>query len=242
MNKVLIFSILAIFLLHGCIYSVNQSAIKGNGTSTREFRAVTSFNKIEIASGAFSVYLSQGEVESVELEIDENLQQYVDVRNEGSTLVIEVKENVTFDNKTKNNIFVTVQNIDLFSVTGACNLKTETPLNCESFTLNVQGVINGDLELYCTDFNVIIAGVSNFVVIGSAKELNIRLEGVGNFNSSKFIAAKVDVENSGVGSVNIHATEELSMTNTGIGSVTYSGEAEIKKIDASGIGKIKKAE
>jgi hypothetical protein len=49
------------------------------------------------------------------------------------------------------------------------------------------------------------------------------------------------VSNSGVGKVNVYATEELWMTSSGLGSITYSGGAEIKTSKTSGSGKITKS-
>ena len=60
--------------------------------------------------------------------------------------------------------------------------------------------------------------------------------------TQKLEAAIVNVVNSGVGSVSVYATQELSMTNSGVGSITYSGDAVIKNINSSGVGKIRKEE
>ncbi|MBL0309531.1 MAG: hypothetical protein IPP77_07615 [Bacteroidetes bacterium] len=56
---------------------------RGNGRVVTEERKVTPFTKLSI-SGVFPIEISQtGEPESVKVEADENLQNYIDVRNEG---------------------------------------------------------------------------------------------------------------------------------------------------------------
>jgi len=239
MKNTLILSILISFLLTSCVLTFDKTAINGSGTVTNEQRTVSPFDKITVA-GIFTVYLSQGDIESVEVEIDDNLQQYVEVRNEGSKLILDITDRIKFGKTTKNNIYVTLKNIDLLSITGVCTVKTLDPLNFDFLTINVSGVSSGELEMYCNKLNVNISGVGNIELRGSATELDVKKSGVGNFNGKKLEAAKVNVVNSGVGSVSVYATQELSLTNSGVGSITYSGDAVIKTINSSGVGKIRK--
>jgi len=240
MKNTLIFSMLISFLLTGCISVYDKTKVKGSGTVTIEERAVSPFDKI-IVDGAFSVHLSQGDTESVEVEIDDNLQPYVEVRNEGRKLVLDVKDHVNFVKTTRNNIYISLKNINLFDVSGVCKIQTSGSLDCDHLTFKVSGVANGELELYCNKLNVNISGVANIELSGATTELDIKQSGVGKFDAMNLNADKVTVVNSGVGSVSVYATQELSMTNSGVGSITYSGDAEIKTIKSSGIGKITKA-
>jgi hypothetical protein len=238
MKKLLIFSVLTSLLLTGCFL---RTGIKGSGTVTKEQRTVLPFNQVEIASGPFTVYLSQGDTESVEVEIDDNLQPYVKVRNEGSKLVVDLKDKVNIGKTTKNNINITLKNIDLLSLNGVCKLKTLGALNGDFLTFNVRGVADCELELHYDKLNFSGSGVGNVELRGSATELSVNQSGVGNFNAGALKADKANVVNSGVGSVSVDATHELSMSNTGVGSITYSGDAEIKAVHSSGVGKISKA-
>ena len=240
MKNILIISLLTSFLLTGCITVFDKTKIKGSGTVTMEQRTVSSFDRVAVY-GAFTVYLSQGDTESVSVEIDDNLQQYVSVRNEGSKLVLDNIENVNLVKTTKNNVYITLKNIELFDVSGVCTVKTSGSLNCDYLGFKVSGVANGDLEMYCNKLNVNISGVANIELRGETTELDVNQSGVGNLNASNLNAAKATVANSGVGSVSVYATQELSLTNSGIGSITYSGDAEIKTLNSSGIGKIKKS-
>ena len=240
MKNVLIFSVLASFLLTSCVLVFDKTKVKGSGTVTMEQREVSPFDKI-VVCGVFTVYLSQGETESVEVEIDDNLQQYVEVRNEGHKLVLDVKNHINFVKTTKNNVYISLKNIDLLDVSGVCKLQASGSLNCDQLTFKVSGVANGELELYCNKLNVNLSGVAHIELRGETTELDVKQSGVGNFDAMNLNAAKVTVVNSDVGSVSVYATQELSMINSGVGSITYSGDAEIKTMESSGIGKITKA-
>ena len=97
-----IFRILISFSLTGCLF---KTTINGSGFVSEEQRSVSSFDKIQI-NGSFTVDLSQGDFENVEVEIDDNLQEYVEVRNEGSKLGQGFRQcgnqNQSFERRRKN--------------------------------------------------------------------------------------------------------------------------------------------
>ncbi len=238
MKNLLILGFLTMFLFTDCI-AFNRK-VKGSGTVTTEKREVSPFDRIEI-DGVFKVFLSQGDNESAEVEIDDNLQQYVVLKNEGRKLVLEIKDDINFSKTTKNNVYITVKNINELDIEGVCTVETQTPLKCADFSLEVNGVTNGNFEIYCDKLNADLDGVGNIKLRGEATELTVKKDGVGSFNSENMKAVKVNIRNSGVGSASVYASEELSMKNSGVGSITYSGDAVIKDLDSDGIGKIKKA-
>lgn len=241
MMKNVFISALAVMLLTSCVFNCNNSGIKGSGNVTREQRAVTQFSGIEVIGGSFSLFLLQGDFESVEVEIDDNLQQYVEVQNVGNELVLSNKDEVSL-NPTKSNVYITLKNINLISVLGVCSLKPVNTLNCNELAINIGGVVNGELDVICNEMDVNIHGVSNVELSGQSDRFSVTMSGVGSVNAINLEANKVNVNNSGVGSVSVYAFEELSMNNSGVGSIKYAGDAEIKNLNSSGIGKIKKVE
>ena len=89
MKKVLFCSAIVVLLLQGC-FSIIENRVKGNGHVTVEERQVTSFDELRI-DGVFKVYFTQGDTEKVEVEIDENLQQYINVYHKRNALVVETR-------------------------------------------------------------------------------------------------------------------------------------------------------
>ena len=220
--------------------NTDKNTIKGSGIITNEQREISSFDKIEISSGPFEVYIQQGDTENVEIETDDNFHQYITVENDENNLFLGFKEDIRINRKSKVIVHITVKTIDMLSVSGVCTLNFTDPLYCELLNLDVEGVFKGNLEIYCNTLIANLQGVADVKLHGSADILTVSQEGVGSFNAMDFIANKAIVSNSGVGNVSVNATQELSMTNSGVGSITYSGDAKIVSLDASGIGKIKK--
>ena len=238
MKKILFFSVLMMFFVTVCTGCIGEK-ISGSGNVNAEQRPVEAFDHIKIY-GVFNVYLSQGDTESVTVEIDDNLQQYVNVRNDGSKLMLGIKDN--FRKTTKNNIYITLKDIRMLEIDGVADVKTQTALRCANLKLDINGVSKCKLELYCNQLEVDLDGVGNILLTGETDEFTVKKDGVGNLDAEELKAQKVSIRNSGVGNSKIYASEELSVKNIGVGSVTYSGDAKIKSLSSSGIGKTKKAD
>ena len=238
MKKVLFCSVVVSLFLTGCIF-VSDNKVRGNGDVTIEDRPVTSFDKIHVG-GVFKIYLTQGDTEKVEVEIDENLQQYVNVYHKGNSLILDIEKGVNWGKTTQNNVYITFKDIDQLKIEGVCSVLTRTVLNLEKLKLVVAGVSNSSLELTCNQLEIDMSGVGNIELTGETHTLTVEKDGVGKLNAGDLIAAIVNIRNSGVGSAYIYASQELSMSNSGVGSIYYSGDAVIKSMKSEGVGKIQK--
>ncbi|WP_282081331.1 head GIN domain-containing protein [Aquimarina algiphila] len=232
----LLFIVIALFTIN---LSVAQNKIKGNGNVTKEERAISSFNEL-IVKGVYNVYLAQGQKESVTVEADENLQQVVTVKNQGNTLVLGWKKGMNVKKKTKMNVYITLKDLKRLKVTGVGNVKTASELSLTELDLKVSGVGNTSLKLNCNKLEGEISMVGNLTLEGKVGEMKLDNNGTGALRAYNLIAQKLEVNNSGIGKVEVNAEEEISITSSGIGSVYYKGNAKTTKLDHKGIGKIKK--
>ncbi len=240
MKNILICSALIVLFLTNCISAFDKK-VKGSGNVTTEQRPVSAFDKIEV-DGVFKVFLTQGNAESVEVEIDDNLQQYVKVYNEGNKLILDIEKGINWSKTTKNNVYITLKNINQLDIEGVCSVETRTMLKGDYLKLEVNGVSNSTLELNCNRLEVNLSGVGNTDLSGETIEFIVKKDGVGSLKARDMKAAKVNIKNSGVGSADVYASQELEMRNSGVGSITYSGDAIIKRSDSDGVGRIRKAD
>ncbi|HSG68712.1 MAG TPA: DUF2807 domain-containing protein, partial [Bacteroidales bacterium] len=72
-------------LMAGCVHGITGE--KGNGKVVKQLRDVKGFNSLEVG-GAFTVYLSQGDKESLTIEADENLLDLITTEVHGDRLEI----------------------------------------------------------------------------------------------------------------------------------------------------------
>lgn len=232
-----------IFLPFICLALIATTAyaqkVKGNGNVVQEERPIESFSAIEVG-GVLNVYLEQGDTESLTIEADENLLDIIETENRGNTLVVRLKKGIELKKAEEKNVYITLRSIDKLDIGGVVNVKTTTPIAVEQLDLNIGGVSSTDLELRCERLEAKADMVGSLVLRGKVQEANIKNGGVGSLDALDLVVDRLKIKNSGVGSAKVYAQDEISINSSGIGSVRYKGDAEVKELSTSGIGKVKK--
>jgi hypothetical protein len=210
---------LAIITCLLCTNCVVEKGIQGSGNVITEIRKAEPFNQIKI-DGIFNIYLSQGEEESIKVEADDNLLEYIktDIKDHG--LFIDFTSSKGIQKSAKLNIYITLTNINLLELEGIGSVSCLTDLN-----LNKLKLIN--------------SGIGSINLKGKASEVYMKNSGIGKIKATEFEVAYLKVKASGVGSVKVNATKEISVNLSGVGNVYYTGEPELKDIDIDGIGKFR---
>lgn len=232
-----------IFLLSACFFTAHLSfaqRFKGSGNITEKTYPVSSFDEMEI-DGVFDIHLTQGDKESVRLSIDDNLLPYVQVSNDGGKLIVKwEKARNESDNNVHSNLYITLKDLTRLELHTVGKLQTTNTLRTKSLEMDLHHVGNSDMELDCGQLEINYSGVGNITLSGRAKTADIRCNGVGSLKAFGLAVDVLDLDNNGVVSVEVYAEKEISIESSGVGSVRYRGNATVKKMNASGIGKVKK--
>src|SRR5215471_12896841 len=129
-----IISFLTGFFCVGIITAQEKTAIEPSGNIITKDVSVKPFDAIR-AEGLYELVISQGASESVKIEADDNLQSMFEVKNEGSTLVIDMPDlkdnNINFKNKDdhqslKLKVYVSCKNLKRLDVAVIGNVHSET--------------------------------------------------------------------------------------------------------------------
>lgn len=234
---------LSIALLLTCLFTANLSfaqRLKGNGNITEKTYPVSAFNEMEI-DGVFDVYLTQGNSESVKLSIDDNLLPYVKVSNDGDKLIVKwEKRKDESVNNVHSNLYITLKDITRLELHTVGKLQTTNVLRLKALKMDLHHVGSSDVELDCGQLRINYNGVGNVTLSGRAKTADIRCNGVGSLKAFDLAVDVLNLDSNGVGSAEVYAEKEISIESSGVGSVRYRGNATVKKMNASGIGKVKK--
>jgi len=213
--------------------------IKGDGNVVTEQRTLSGFNQLEV-NGVFNLYISQGDSESVKIETDKNLLKLIETKNNGSKLIIKMETNGKSIDATKINVFLTVKNIQKLEFNTIGNIETTSVLKANNLEIIGSGVGNTKLELNCLKVDGNFSTVGNVVLKGKIQNLTMSNTGVGNLDALDLNTDTLVLTSTGVGNVEVNVEKEISIISSGIGNVKYKGNAVIKNIDASGIGRVKK--
>lgn len=212
--------------------------VKGNGNVVKKTYSVSSFNRIEL-NGIYNTIIKQGNIESVEIETDENLQSYIKPEVTDKTLQIEQTEEVNFKESTRMNVYITFKSIEKLTNNGVGNLKTDGTVNMNALSVSCNGVGNLELDLNSSTLNLEMSSVGNIELKGAVTKGDFQISGVGNIDAEDMKVEKLRIESSGVGNAKVYVTGEIQPTVSGAGNIKCKGNPTVKNLKQDGIGKFK---
>ena len=224
--------LLSTFFLTACGLRV----VRGSGDIVKEDREVSGFDSVEF-SGFGRVLVTQGNQESLSIEVDDNLLQYIDTDVIGGTLKIDLDDNVV-PRPTDSIIFrLGVIEINAISVSGAGSFDIDD-FQADNLNVDMSGAGKIDIdEIEAAELTVVVTGAGNVNISGTVKKQEIRISGVGDFNALDLESQETIVNISGAGDADVWAHDELDITISGAGSVSYYGDPVVSQ-SVSGLGSI----
>lgn len=203
--------------------------VKGSGKTITKEIAVSSFDQLNV-KGVFSVLLTQGSKEEVRIEADDNLQEYFEVKNEGSKLSIGMKKDMSYETEGKLKVYVTFKKLKSMELKTVGNISSTASLDFDDLQISNKSVGSVDLKMTAQTLNVENKSVGNMKLNGKAQSAVIRNKGVGSVHAGDFVVDKMDIENEGVGHAEVNATKEIKVKDSFLGKVKNKGAATIKKL------------
>ncbi|MDZ4205581.1 MAG: head GIN domain-containing protein [Bacteroidales bacterium] len=214
-------------LLSGC-----DGFISGSGNLVKETLNIKDFNALRV-SGAFSVYLSQGETESVVIEADDNIHDYIIAEVQGKTLRIGTRCIGISDATMK--AYISVKNLEEIKVSGAVELKGEVPLEVSRIALSSSGASKIDMELHCERLYVDLSGAGKIKLDGQANRAAVEISGAGEMNAKKLTCETLKIQVSGAGNAGVNVMKEIDARVSGAGNIRYRGNPKVfSQISAAG--------
>jgi len=224
------------FLASGCVVNI-QDSVTGDGKVVSQTRDLQEFSGVKVGSG-IDVFLTQGEPQRVEVEADENLQEWIRTEVEGNILHIYTDKNIRLAKTKKVHITCkTINRIDVSSagdVTGLSRFKTDK--------LDIEMSSAGDLnfEVEANEIIISISSAGNVNIKGKTDTLKADLSSAGDLNAYDLEAEVGEVSVSSAGSAKVFVTGEASFRSSSAGDINYKGEPRIREIHTSSAGSVNK--
>lgn len=210
----------------------SRNTIEGNGKLVTKDIPVQSFENLK-ASGFYELKLEQGNTESVKIEADENLQELFIVKNDGNSLVIEMKKenNINLKSKNKMRVYVSFKKLKSLELSIVGNVVSEEMMNFDDLHLKTNSVGNVTLKVTANSMDITNNSVGNVSLSGKANEVIVKNASVGSLKAGKLAVQKMDIENAGVGHAEVNAEKELKVKDSFLGKVKNIGNAPVKKMN-----------
>jgi hypothetical protein len=214
MRKLACLVLLTVFVA-GC-HGKFISQIKGSGKREIQKRDVPAFTSIS-TEGAFTIEVMCQKNQSLEVEGDDNVLEYV--TTEVGSNILRLKNTRNYSTSEPVKFKISVPNLEGLSVNGAGHV-------------DIKGMNNDKFEI---DTN----GAATIVVSGNTKLIDVGANGAGKIDAENLHATRGVVDSRGVVRVDLDVTNQLDVTVQGPSTVTYKGDPVVNKT-IHGPGKVER--
>jgi predicted small secreted protein len=226
-------------LIAGCVLlgACGANTIRGSGKRISEPRPVSGIERVVLA-GSGDVVLTQGDRESLTVETDDNLMQYITAEVSGGTLTLSIKEGVNVWT-TRLRFTLTVVDLDGLIVSGSGDIDAER-FDTDALEVRVDG--SGDVRvktLAAQSTKVRISGSGSVELAGQVSEQEVTIGGSGKYRGGDLRSETAAVKVDGSGDATLWATGSLDARLAGSGSVRYYGDPQTSTSD-TGSGRIRR--
>ena len=218
-----------------CLYLAES--VDGNGHVIKQERDVSPFHAIRVG-GSFEVSLIQGDRESLVIEADENLMDFIRTEVSGHTLVVETEGNLRNYDRLK--LYITFRELELIDVSGAVNIYGDNTLTFGDLTIESSGATELTLDLEASSLSMELSGASEIDLAGHCRTANLESSGASELRAGNLETEKFTLNISGAGESTVFVTNTLDVNVSGASQVRYKGNPQTINQETSGAGSISK--
>jgi hypothetical protein len=225
-------------LFAGCLLAsaCSLDIVPGSGTRITESRPVSGVERVSLTCSG-DVILTQGDEESLTVETDDNLMEYITTHVSDGTLTLGTK--VGYSPMPTRLVFtLTVQDLDGLTATGSGDIDAA---RFDADRLEVKTTGSGSIRveaLSAEEIEVRVTGSGDVELAGQVDEQTVTLTGSGKYRAGDLRSSSATVKTTGSGGATLWVTESLNARITGSGSIEYYGSPRASTSD-TGSGRVK---
>lgn len=206
------------FILISCNENFN-TGIQGSGNITKEKRAIaTSFDKIASSSG-ITVIVEQGSPTSIEVETDDNIQQYVITKVENGTLVVKVEGSIHTESPI--NVTVKMPTITSLESSSGSTISSKNTLRGTEISLTTSSGSEIEAVLEYEKVSCDSSSGSNITVSGKALNLQTSTSSGSEINAEELAANEITSDASSGSFTKVKPIVKLKGTASSGSSINY---------------------
>lgn len=211
---------------YGLIAGTGQT-VRGSGNVIDETRAVSKVSGVELAMPG-TLHITRGDSESLRIEAQENLMEYIETNVSGGRLVIKSRQNSDLEPTRPINYYLTVKELSSIEISSSGSIESGD-LQSDSFSIMIGS--SGDLDiagLECATLDVQISSSGNTVLSSlTADSISVDISSSGNLDIKQGQVQKQDIKISSSGE---YRARDLKSVLAHV-ILTSSGEATIRVSD-----------
>jgi hypothetical protein len=227
----------AILSISACTQGQMRKTVYGNNKVVTKERNTEPFTGVRVSSG-IDIFLKQGNNESLSVEADENLQEYIltEVRNG----VLNVYTEVNIREAERKRVYVTMKEVNSIHTTSAGDVFGETPVKSDRLELSASSAGNIKLEVYAKEIKVNISSSGDVSLTGEVDNLEADLSSAGDLNANDLKTREADISVSSAGNADINVSEKITARASSAGDINYRGNPKYVDAHSSSAGGVHK--
>jgi hypothetical protein len=220
-----------IISLFSCQEFVNQT--KGNGQVTTTKREVTeNFTKIE-TSEAIAVEIEQAENNSIEVETDSNLQNYVKTTISNVVLKISLDKNMIICEELI--VRVKIKQLNGIETTSASSIKSVNTIKGNSLNIIATSASEIDLEAEYETITIDASSTGNVNIKGKTLKLETNASSASSIDASELMSNEVFAKTSSASDIKVYAIVKLDAKAESAGTIaSVKRPRELRNEETSG--------
>lgn len=221
----LVFSILACNAVLGS--SFGGESVSGSGVIAEESRDLRDISGVQLAMQG-TLHITVGSNESLRIEAEDNLLEYIQTNVSAGKLVIETRQGINLRNTRPINYYLVVERLNTAVISSSGDIVIGD-LQSDSFTATINSSGNLSIgNLDCSSLHIEISSSGNLSIsklIGDS--ISIRISSSGNL---EIMAGQVQSQNITISSSGEYRARNLSSVDVEV-TITSSGTATIRVSD-----------
>jgi hypothetical protein len=228
---------IAILTISACSHAQIRRTVHGNGNVVTHERKLADFTGIRVSAG-IDVYLKQGNSETISVEADDNIQEYIltEVRDG----ILSVFTEVSIRDAERKRVYVTMKEVTSIKTSSAGDVFGESPIKCDRLELSASSAGNIKLDVSANDIKVNISSSGDITLNGEARMLEADLSSAGSLKASDLNVKEADVSVSSAGDADINVSERLTARASSAGDINYRGNPKYIDAHSSSAGGVHK--
>jgi uncharacterized protein YxeA len=219
------------------VHSQSKKTVHGSHNVTKSERTTGSFTGIKVSSGV-DVYLKQGDKESVTVEADENLHEYIITEVKGGILHVYTDANIREAERQR--VYVTMRDISSIQTTSAGDIVGESQIKGDHIELSASSAGDITLEIYAKETEIDISSSGDITLTGETEKMKADLSSAGDLNAYKLLTKEAELSVSSAGDADINVSEKLTARASSAGDINYMGDPKLIDVHTSSAGGIHK--
>lgn len=221
--------------LTSCMNGQFWRTVEGHGRVITRDRKTDSFTGIKVSSG-IDVYLKQGNDESVSVEADENLHEYILTEVRGGVLNVYSEYNIRSAERKR--VYVTIKEVKSVRTTSAGDVIGESPINSDRLELSASSAGDIKLDVTAKIIDVDISSSGDISLTGETDRLRADLSSAGDLKAYDLIAREADISVSSAGDADVNVSERITARASSAGDINYKGDPKYVDAHSSSAGGI----